>query len=142
MIVASQFPRLTSQNHRSTSPPTAGYNCIGWAANDVSNWWQPGLFWPFPSHPFDDTIAELKRVFQFLGYEVCADGFLEPGYEKIALFGIGDQYTHAARQISNGAWTSKLGTEDDIEHDAPHDVAGGVYGDVVAFMKRPISTSA
>jgi hypothetical protein len=27
-----------------------------------------------------------------------------------------------------------------IEHDTPEAVAGGVYGDIVAYMKRPISS--
>jgi hypothetical protein len=36
----------------------------------------------------------------------------------------------------NGKWTSKLGNEEDIEHDTPESVAGGLYGDVVLIMKR------
>jgi hypothetical protein len=45
-------------------------------------------------------------------------------------------YTHAARQLPDGQWTSKLGKYVDIEHSAPEDVAGGVYGEVMQFMKR------
>jgi hypothetical protein len=45
-------------------------------------------------------------------------------------------YTHAARQLPTGKWTSKLGKAEDIEHDSPDDVAGGIYGEVVLFMRR------
>lgn len=45
--------------------------------------------------------------------------------------------THAARQLPNGRWTSKLGFLEDIEHDL-HDVAGEAYGTVVVLLKRPM----
>ncbi len=44
---------------------------------------------------------------------------------------------HAARQLKNGTWTSKLGVEDDISHPSPDALAGGSYGDVKLIMKRP-----
>jgi hypothetical protein len=136
MIVASQFPRLTPQNHRITSSPSVSYNCIAWAAGDTVNWWQPGLYWPFLVSPFDDTITELQRVFESLGFVACPAGDLEPGWNKVALYAISGYYTHAARQLPDGRWTSKLGNEDDIEHDSPDAVAGGIYGDIALFMKR------
>jgi len=40
--------------------------------------------------------------------------------------------------LPSGKWTSKLGRLEDIEHDTPDDVAGGVYGEVAGFMKRAI----
>jgi hypothetical protein len=136
MISFTLFPRLTATNHRVTSPSTTLYNCIAWAADDTKNWWQPGLHWPFPTHPLDDTIAELRKVFESLGYEECPSSDWQPGLEKVALYGVLEIYTHVARQLSDGKWTSKLGNEEDIEHDAPESVAGGIYGEVVLFMKR------
>ena len=50
--------------------------------------------------------------------------------------------THAARQLPNGKWTSKLGKAEDVEHESPEDVAGGVYGEVVQFMRRPRPSGA
>lgn len=141
MIPANLFPRLTAQNHRVTSPPPTDYNCIAWAAGDTEHWWQPGLHWPRPTHPFDDTIAELQKVFETLAYQPCPNPDAEPGFEKVALFGDAGFYTHAARQLANGQWTSKLGNEEDIEHDSPAGVAGGIYGEVVVIMKRPIVTT-
>jgi hypothetical protein len=44
---------------------------------------------------------------------------------------------HAARQLPNGRWASKLGREDDVEHDSEKGVSGDNYGTVVAYMKRP-----
>jgi hypothetical protein len=78
----------------------------------------------------------LEGAFRALGYEPCADGHPEAGYEKVALYGNTTFYTHAARQLPSGKWTSKLGPFEDIEHDTPDDVAGGVYGEVMVFMRR------
>lgn len=73
-----------------------------------------------------------------LGYTDCgSDTSLEPGYTKVALYGGGFLYTHAARQLPAGMWTSKLGKGVDIEHDTPDVVAGGGYGEVMQIMKRP-----
>jgi hypothetical protein len=37
MSWASDFPRLTPRNHRVTSPATAIYNFVAWAADDVED---------------------------------------------------------------------------------------------------------
>jgi hypothetical protein len=95
------------------------------------------VFWPVETSRDDHGIGALEQAFRALGYQECADERLEPGFEKIALYGFGFVYTHAARQLPNGKWTSKLGKAEDIEHDQPDDVAGGVYGEVVQFMRRP-----
>lgn len=47
-------------------------------------------------------------------------------------------YTHAARQLPNGLWTSKLGQLEDITHATPQVIAGSDYGEVMQFMKRPL----
>jgi hypothetical protein len=139
MIGPPDFPNLTPDNHRVTSPATADYNCIAWSAGDTERWWQPGVYWPVPSESFG--LEVLEQAFGVIGYHPCPNGNLEPGFEKVALYVAGRFYTHAARQLASGKWTSKLGRLEDIEHDTPDDVAGGVYGDVAAFMKRPLPTS-
>jgi hypothetical protein len=136
MISSPAFPRLTAHNHRVTSPASPDYNCVGWAADDTEHWWQPGIFWPTSAPAGMFGIDVLIQAFSLLGYENCPDGSLEAGLGKVALYGSGLFYTHAARQLPSGKWTSKLGGAEDIEHDSPDDVAGGVYGDVVVFMKR------
>jgi hypothetical protein len=44
--------------------------------------------------------------------------------------------------LPDGKWTSKLGKAEDIEHDSPDDVAGGVYGKVTCILKRAISSAS
>lgn len=61
------------------------------------------------------------------------------GHEKIAVCAAATQYTHAARLLPSGKWSSKLGKAALIEHDTPEDVAGGVYGDIYQYMKRPLT---
>jgi hypothetical protein len=141
MIPSAALPRLTAQNHQITSPTTGDSNCIAWAAEDTENWWQPGVFWPLEVGSDDVGIGSLVQAFRFLDYEICAGGSLESGFLKVALYADGQFYTYAARQLPSGKWTSKLGRAEDIEHDTPEDVADGVYGSVVQFMKRPTATA-
>lgn len=44
---------------------------------------------------------------------------------------------HAARQLPNGRWTSKLGDHVDIEHAALDAVGGDFYGEPAVFMRKP-----
>jgi hypothetical protein len=138
MVPSNLFPRLTAQNHPITSPPSADYNCVAWSAADTEHWWQPGVFWPVEAPSVEFGIVLLEEAFRALGYEACDDAALERGFEKVALYGNNTFYTHAARQLPDGKWTSKLGSEEDIEHDTPEDVADGVYGAIVQFMKRTL----
>ena len=81
-------------------------------------------------------MEAFRQVFVMHGYAVCDQIDPEPGYEKIAIFTDADGCpTHAARQLSSGVWTSKLGRLEDIEH-ALHDLEGTEYGSVVLLMKR------
>ena len=43
-------------------------------------------------------------------------------------------YQHAARQLVSGKWTSKLGPDEDIEHESPDSIAEW-YG-VAVILKR------
>lgn len=135
-----QFPKLTPSNHRITSPADPIYNCIAWAAGDAARWWEPTEYWPDPEGRAGYELAGLVRVYRSLGFEPCDDDVLEPGFTKVALYASGTNYTHAARQLPDGRWTSKLGKWEDIEHDTPDDVAGGAYGTLAQFMRRPTQT--
>src|SRR5260370_38488116 len=134
------LPNLTTKNHRVTSPASLDYNCIAWSAGGTERWWQPCKFWSVPVLSGDYTIGALEQLFKALGYEDCGlDMSLETGFEKVALFRDSVYYTHAARQLPSGKWTSKLGKAEDIEHDLPDDVAGGVYGRLAIIMKRSVT---
>ena len=126
MTTSNSFPRLTPENHRTTSPETTDYNCIAWAVQDMEHWWQPGVHWPTSAAAGEYSIEVLQDAFGTIGFQPCTDGNPETGYEKVAIYGDEVYYTHAARQLRTGKWTSKLGAAEDIEHDAPEDVAGGV----------------
>jgi hypothetical protein len=143
MIPRDLFPRLTPANHRVTSPASPDYNCVAWSAGDTEHWWQPGVFWPVEWPPDDGGLAALEQAFVSLGYEPCGlDPSLGPGFQKVALYASGLFYTHAARQLPNGKWSSKLGSAEDIEHETPQDVAGGVYGEVMRIMRRATEAPA
>ena len=82
----------------------------------------------------------MVAAFAAIGFEPCESGKPEPGFEKVALYADSSRrYTHATRQLPNGTWISKLGQAEDIEHDTAEDVAGGVYGEVAGFMRRPVA---
>lgn len=141
----TDFPRLMPDNHRVTSPATPAYNCIAWAAGDTEHWWPPGVYWRPADWPSDDAgLGALERVFRELGYEDCGlDDRLEPGFAKVALYAESAfVYTRAARQLPDGRWASKLGSDVDIEHDTPAAVTGGVYGEVMQIMRRPADLPA
>lgn len=85
------------------------------------------------------TIEAFLAAFSMLGYEECSSGELEGGYEKVALYADDRGVpTHAARQLPNGRWTSKLGHAEDIVHSSLQEIGNG-YGRAVAFLRRPAS---
>ena len=140
------FPALRGTAYEVTSPRERNYNCIAWAVGDTTQWWWPSetasqrrIHWP-PGVPREETLEAFRQAFASLGYVLCNDDRFEEGYEKVALFALQDVPKHAARQLPNGRWTSKLGESEDIEH-ALHDLTGMVYGSVVLVMKRPLTAS-
>jgi hypothetical protein len=132
------FPGLRGQLYQIKSPRNRRYNCIAFAAGDQRNWWWPDVLeedtWP-PGVARVEKVEAFAEAFATLAYTVCEDDQLETGYEKIALFALGGVPKHAARQLPNGRWVSKLGPLEDIEH-ALHDLTGTLYGSVVLVMKR------
>jgi hypothetical protein len=133
------FPGLQTGKYSITSEESPKYNCIACAAgNDGTCWWpseDDRDYWP-SEVATEDSIAAFRAMFASLGYDVCATSDAEPAIEKIALFAnVHGVPTHAARQLSNGRWTSKLGELEDIEHDLT-DLEGAAYGKVVLLMKR------
>lgn len=133
-----EFPKINKRNHTVASPQTTSYNCIAFAAGvTTKKWWpafHPDAYWP-PGCPYSDSIASFVQAFQTLGYTVCADGKYEEGFEKIALYAKFGAVKHAARLVAKGKWASKLGDLEDIVHEETA-VAGGLYGEVVQYMRR------
>jgi hypothetical protein len=130
------FPCLNKMPRpfRETSPADVRYNCFAWAFGVTAQWWDPRHIWP-EGCPRELSIKAFMETFGALGYEPCGDGRRQKGWEKIALYAKGDEPTHAARQLTSGRWTSKLGKNIDIEHRV-RDLEGPCYGKVVAYFSR------
>ncbi len=139
------FPGLRTTPFRVTSPADSKYNCIAWAADDTSAWWWPAgkaptAVWP-DSAAREITLNAFTAAFITIGYVVADDELLEPGFEKVALFADAAGIpSHAARQLPSGAWTSKLGNAEDIEHELSA-LQGEIYGAVALILKRPLGRS-
>jgi len=88
--------------------------------------------------PRVETLEAFYRAIESIGYCRCPDGQLETGFEKVALYAVAGQSKHAARQLTDGRWTSKLGRYLDIAHTLGG-LEGPVYGQVAGYLKRPLS---
>jgi hypothetical protein len=133
----SRFPALRGGAFRITSPRTNTYNCLAWAGGDDTQKWNPdpwGLFY-WPGETREDTLDGWLQAFSHLGYHACADGALEDGTERIAIYGSQSGPQHVARQLVTGLWTSKLGNSEDIEHEIGG-LSGDTYGRVLAYLCR------
>lgn len=134
------FPRLRGRRYEITSVTDPSYNCVAWAAEDVSRWWEPDplrfRYWPSGVRR-EYTLQAYGDAFRQLGFQDCPDPKLEEGWEKVAIFGTKDGTpTHAARQLTDGTWTSKLGKLEDIKHSDLEQVSGEHYGKPVIVLRR------
>ena len=136
-VVFPPFPNSSIDPFLITSPETNFYNCIAWAYGDDTKWfWPEGYHWP------DDIKREVTLdcfilLFEKIGYSVCPDESFEVGFDKVAIYANSNGVpTHAARQLPNGLWTSKLGPSFDVTHSI-FAMDGGFYGSVAVYMKRP-----
>jgi len=136
--LSKAFPSLAVSDYRVTSPETPAYNCIAWAAGEATRWWWPDAFgvayWP-PGVAREETIDAFTQAYATLGYAECDSEYFEEGLEKIAIYAVGDKPKHAARQIGDNRWASKLGRGLDIEHSLK-DLESELYGRVVKIMHR------
>lgn len=142
LSIESFFPNL-GQNYKITSPQTPNYNCIAFAADDETKFWWPlssFCFWP-EGIPNSVDLDSFIACYELLGYQNCEkNSNYEEGYEKVAIFttpyGIP---THAAKQVDDKFWKSKLGPHHDIEH-LLEGLSGWTneqsYGFVAVIMKR------
>jgi hypothetical protein len=138
--LARQFPNLFKEKNLLTSPPTPIYNCIAWAyGTDKTRLWpnkSPEFTWP-PKIPNKLDTNSFIKLFESIGYSICDNEELEVGFLKVAIFTSNNLPTHAARQLLNGLWTSKLGPSVDISHTIKG-LNGGFYGDAEIYLKRPV----
>jgi hypothetical protein len=88
---------------------------------------------PSETEPLVENAVE---AFKSLGFTVTSNSEYEEGYDKVAIYGQDGEYTHAARQLTSGKWTSKIGGLEDIEHNSLEGLVGIEYGIVDRIMKR------
>jgi len=138
------FSNIRNRAYAITSDLAPGYNCIAWAVGCTDAWWWPadprarGVYWP-PGVPREVTISAFIQAFATVGFSPCDDGAPEHGFEKLALYAKATTPTHAARQLDDGQWTSKVGRWEDITHTLSALTGDGKeeYGAIVKYMKRP-----
>jgi hypothetical protein len=139
VTAGDSFPRLLS-NFEVVAAPTRAYNCIAWSLGYQDRWLNPVT----SSAP--NRLAGMDRLYAQQGYRRLRglDFSYRPGYQKVVVYatladGAINKVTHAAIQSADGAWTSKLGESPRIKHLYPDDVAGGLYGALVAVYVRRVS---
>lgn len=141
--ILNAFPALKTTTFAVTSPQDTRYNCIAWALEDKGRWWWPGqpYYWP-KGAPSTPDAAAFVAAFALEGYHECDSEQLEIGYQKVALYtNARGEPTHAARQMSSGLWSSKLGKLEDIIHTLKG-LEGKQYGYVCRIFRRPVPNSA
>ena len=87
----------------------------------------------------EERLDYFVEAFGTLGYEVCPDGSLEADYEKVAIYTQSGVPTHAAKQLPDARWKSKLGSWEDIEHNTVKAVEEYIYGKTVLFLRRKLA---
>ncbi len=142
--VRAHHSLLNEGNHEVTSPRDAGYNCIAHAIGSTETWWAPGGYpgsdWPAEIDQ-SDSVEAWRQFFALHGFEPCDSADPEQRVEKVAVYAAAGEGTHAARQLPNGRWSSKLGALQDIEHDLSA-LEDSRYGSVALVMSRPTVSPA
>jgi hypothetical protein len=124
------WPRL-GHHYKIIGPATKKYNCIAWSLGITSRKEWPG----YRLQDFDQLYGQhgFHRISKL-------DYRKQDGVEKVVLFGKkgeqGIRCTHAARQMSDGNWTNKLGALPLIKVPSPDLLAGPAYGSPVAVYVR------
>lgn len=145
LIIPDAFPNTINEPFIITSPETTHYNCIAWAFEDDSRWYWPDPFgmayWP-ENIPRTIETNSFIELYKLIRYSLCENGELEIGIQKIAIFTDNNSFpTHAARQLLNGFWTSKLGEGNDVQHTL-FSISNGFYGNATVFMSRKTTSQS
>jgi hypothetical protein len=98
------------------------YNCIAHTVKLTNSWDWPG----FSIEAFDEYYA--RHGFVPAGRATARALAVEKGVEKVVLYMADERVTHAARQLPDGRWTSKMGQLEVIIHNDVSDLIGGEYG--------------
>ena len=131
-----EYPGLRKDSEWAiTSNQTTRYNCFAWAAHDELNNWEPeGDYWP-EGCLRELTIPAFIEAYGSLGFSSVTTRRSPKRVERIAIFTVNGVPQHAARQLSSGLWTSKLGHGFDISHKLKS-ICCDDYGEVAVILER------
>jgi hypothetical protein len=112
------------------------YNSIAWSLGANDRWVWPG-----------EALEDFDRLYAELGYRLSRvlNFDHQPGYQKVVLYGKveGGKVVarHAAAQLTDGSWTSKLGGGPLIRHLELDDLKSDAFGAPVAVYVRRMPES-
>ncbi len=97
------FPALRDHPFEVTGPATEDYNCFAHAVGraDVFAWPEASSWW-LADLPREGGLECLVAGLRLFGYERCASGDLESGFEKVCIYAIGTAPQHLSRQLPSG----------------------------------------
>ena len=139
------WPNLRRTGYTVTDEASNDYNCFAWSIHRTDFWFAPDpemnkvgkVFWP-SEIPREYTLEAFIQAYATFGFTVCDNTELEFGFEKVVIYGNSSTPEHAARQLPNARWTSKIGEYEVIEHDLNAFDGGKYFGNIIAILKRPI----
>ena len=135
-----QFSAIARRRVRHHQPARSALqlHCVGCGRSDSLVVARCVRVWLLACVSREWTTSALIAAFTTLGYAVCETSDLADGVEKVALYVANGRPTHAARQLDDGAWSSKCGRAEDIRH-VLTSLAGEIYGEPTIFLARPRS---
>jgi len=154
-LIEMLFPGLKKQAYTITDGPTPllihlktchiianpyAYNCIGWSLCSIFNgWFQP------PSNLLQAAPKlQLKWFDQFYAaknWKISKNCKPEKGVRKIALYCNAKGYpSHAAKQIEDDWWESKLGQGHRVVHPGTGSLEGEQYGKVTRCYEKDLKS--
>lgn len=143
----AQLPRLSQAthgtDHKITSEPTDGYNCVAWVDRKMDEYLDPQTCWwpkavPTPK-PYEKDLYCYVSYFEYRGFVASDSADLEPGFLKIAIYAVDGNFQHVAKPLPSGRWSSKAGALHDMWHtdlDAFDGSPMMAYAGPVMYMKR------
>lgn len=133
------FPRLNG-DYQVLEPAGRNYNCVAHTLGITNRWIDP------VTGPANAPLAPMDRLYGQHGYQrlPALDLTPVPGVQKVVLYataarnGSISQVTHAALQLPDGTFASKLGPLALIRHGTPQALVGPAYGAPVAVYARAV----
>lgn len=114
------------------------YNCISHTLNIKNKWsWPKSVdsdnYWPISN--ISETIDAFDEFYEYHGFTKTNMNKIYLGKNKIVLYSIGEIPKHAALQIKDDLYESKMGRGEIIRHD-PFDIENSIYGNIVRLYEK------